>query len=120
MTMNPFPEEHELIWLFECEPEVTDKGIPWAYNHLTFTTMREDCEVKCEIEPGYETVKLTWTRNNEEQVDLDFHWVKGLEVVKKNATEALVVYFRDDSPLKPVIIQLKPHVNVSVRTKPEL
>ena len=34
--MERFPEEHELISFFECEPNVLDPGIPWVYNHLEF------------------------------------------------------------------------------------
>jgi hypothetical protein len=45
--MHLFPEEWELLSLFESEPKVLDQGVPWQYNTLTFDTQRgdEQCSV---------------------------------------------------------------------------
>ena len=61
--MDPFPEEHDLLALFECKPTLADAKIPWSYNHLTFETRRDGDQFTCEIEPGDETLKLRWSRD---------------------------------------------------------
>ena len=38
--MDPFPEEWELLALFESEPTLPISDVPWFYNRLTFQTKR--------------------------------------------------------------------------------
>jgi len=116
--MEPFPEEHDLIALFECEPILTDKGVPWSYNHLTFTTARGDDRIVCGIEPGYHTLKFEWSKGGERLVSLDLNCVAGIRTENQGGTEALVVAFRDKN-LTPLRIQLKPCVSVSWGTNIE-
>jgi hypothetical protein len=40
-AVNPFPEDHELLSIFESEPEVLDADVPWFYNTLTFRGDRD-------------------------------------------------------------------------------
>ena len=50
--MLSFPDEYELIGLFESEPELFDgEDKPWAYNELKFTTVRGDDQVVVTIYP---------------------------------------------------------------------
>ena len=118
MTMEPFPEQHDLIALFECEPLLTDKGVPWSYNHLTFTTTRGHDRIVCEIEPGYHTLKFEWSKSDERLVSLDLNWVAGITTDIQGQTEAMIVTFRDKK-LMPLRIQLKPHVSISWGTNIE-
>jgi hypothetical protein len=107
--MQPFPAEHELLQLFECEPALTDERVPWAYNCLRFDTTRGVDRLVCELEPGYEELRLYWTRNGEEIIRLDLHRVVGLEVQLSSAAEALIASFRDQHVL-PLCLQLKPTI----------
>jgi hypothetical protein len=109
--MEPFPKDWELIGLFECEPKSLDPVVPWAYNHLTLHTVRNNDEISCMIEPGYEVVTIIWKKNGQEIVNLDLHWVQGLEVEMKEGNEFLSAHFRDKS-LLPLILQLKPTIGV--------
>jgi hypothetical protein len=72
--MNPFPQEWELLSLFECEPTIVDRGVPWEYNCLIFETSRGKDHIRCEIEPGYETIKLQWWQEKNDVLTLDLHW----------------------------------------------
>jgi hypothetical protein len=109
--MEPFPADFELLSLFECEPTVSDSGVPWAYNCLRFDTHRGPDRVVCEIEPGYETVRLWWHRDNVEVVRLSLNWVRGLTVEKLAGVEALIALFRDPA-LEPLRLQLRPRVQI--------
>lgn len=114
--MEPFPEEHDLIALFECEPVLTDKGVPWCYNCLTFKTDRGDGQIMCEIEPGDRTLRFEWIQKGQHLVSLDLNWVAGITAELDGKTEALVATFRDEN-LVPLRIQLKSYVSVFWGTK---
>src|SRR5688500_147593 len=117
--MQPFPEPYELIGLFEVEPSLTDQGVPWAYNSLRFETRRGTDDVLCDIEPGYEEVRLRWSRDGVELVRLDLRWVAGLLVESGDGVERLVGTFRDPH-VEPFELQLRPSVHVKWGTAVEL
>ena len=87
--MDPFPEQFELISIFESEPVLTDPGLPWAHNRLTFTTERDRDHIQCVIEPGYGVLVLRWSREGHTLVDLTVDRVKGLRVGARSALSAL-------------------------------
>lgn len=118
--MKPFPDQHELIALFESEPVLTDAKVPWTYNHLQFTRTIGDSTVECAIEPGYETLRFRWLQRGVEVMDLDLHWVSGLSVECEHGREALVAHFRERGGRLPLRIQLAPNIHVSWGTSSEL
>ncbi len=107
--MNPFPEEWELFALFETEPTVVDRGVPWEYNTLIFETTRDQNHVRCEIEPGYEKLKLVWWNGSEERLTLQLNWVRGLRVVSGAGKDYLVATFRD-----PHLLDLEFHLKPTI------
>jgi hypothetical protein len=109
--MNPFPKDWELIGLFECEPECLDADIPWCYNQLTFRTSRGDDQITCIISPGYEELQWEWRQNGLKITELNLHSVAGLDVMFENGKESLIAHFRDKF-LIPLVLQLKPHINI--------
>ena len=109
--MEQFPADSELLSLFECEPTLSDSGVPWAYNCLHFDTTRGLNRVVCEIEPGNEIVRLRWVSNGVELVQLDLNWVRGLAVETSHGAEVLIGYFRDPA-VRPLRLQLRPSVHL--------
>ena len=109
--MNLFPEEWELLSLFECEPTISERDVPWFYNRLTFETKRGSDEIHCEIEPAYETVNITWWHGGKEKVKLELHWVGGLQVVTGGGIDYLIVKFRDRYSLA-LEFHLKPEIRL--------
>jgi hypothetical protein len=109
--MDTFPAQHDLLGFFECEPALADAGIPWAYNCLRFDTTRSADRVVCEIEPGYEVVRLAWEREGAELVRLELNGVRGLAVHAEGGCEALVGTFRDPA-VEPFRLQLRPSVHL--------
>lgn len=116
--MEPFPQEWELLSLFEVEPTIADRDIPWFYNRLTFETNRGDDRIRCEIEPAYEIIRLVWWRGQHEALSLDLHWVSGLRVVTGNGRDYLIASFRDQNLLN-LEFHLKPQICVRWGTHAE-
>jgi len=107
--MNPFPEDWELLALFEAEPALTDRDVPRFYNQLTYETTRGPNFVRCEIEPGYEKLTLTCWRDSVIWLSLDLHWVSGLRVITGRGKDFLVASFRDPH-LCDMEFHLKPDI----------
>jgi hypothetical protein len=118
MGMDPFPAEHELIELFECEPGLGIAGVPWTYNELRFDTTRGADRIICEIAPGYEELQLRWLRDDTEVVYLRLRWVSGLEVKLGPDAEALIATFRNEHLLQ-LRLQLKPTLHLRWGTSPD-
>jgi hypothetical protein len=91
--MNPFPEEWELLALFESEPTVTDRDVPRFYNRLTFETERGPDQVRCEIEPGYGILNIGWWHEGKEKMTLELQTVSGLKIVTGGGTDYLIAMF---------------------------
>jgi hypothetical protein len=118
--MKPFPEEHELIGLFESEPVLADADVPWTYNCLRFTRTVGHSTVECAIDPGYEKLTFRWLQKDTEIVVLDLCWVSGITVECENGREALIAHFRERHGILPVRIQLTPTIHVSWGTTVDL
>src|SRR5690348_12539032 len=112
--MHLFPEEWELLWLFESEPTVLDNGVPWQYNTLTFETRRGDEYLKCEIDPKCEIVRLYWSRKGVELLTLDLIFVRGLRVETGKGRDMLIAYFREPY-LGHLELQMKPTISLRWR-----
>lgn len=91
MSIEAFPELHELIALFEAEPVSTDPEVPPEYNCLTFKTTVGEDTITCEIELGYETLWLGWERAGRELLALSLEQVKRIAVERNVERELLVV-----------------------------
>ncbi len=117
--MNPFPDEWELLSLFEAEPRLHDPDIPWVYNTLSFETARGSDRILCVIEPGYERLDFQWWHNQGRHLALKLHRVSGLRVVTGGGSEYLVATFRDDN-LSQLRLQLKPTIECEWGTTDDL
>jgi len=110
--MNPFPDDWELLALFESEPQISDRDVPWFYNCLTFETTRGTDHIRCKIEPGYEKFKLNWWQGRDERLTLELSWVRALRVVTGGGKDYLVLSFRD-----PHLLDLEFHLKPTIRLR---
>jgi hypothetical protein len=110
--MDPFPELHDLIALFEAEPTYTDPGVPAVYNRLTFITERGTDRVRCEVEPANGCLTLAWARDGAEVVRADFAGVAALRIEAERGREILVAELRAPDA-RPARLQLRPAVHLS-------
>jgi hypothetical protein len=111
--MNPFPEEHDLIALFECEPTLADEDIPWFYNHLCFTSVRGNEKIECHIEPAGQELIFKWWLDNLEKINLVVRGIKGLEISMQANTDMLIASFGEENQTQVLKIRLKPFVSLS-------
>ena len=110
--MDPFPEDWELLSLFEVEPVLADRGVPWFYNCLKFETIRGDDHVCCEIEPASQVIRLSWCQARCQRLSLELHWVSGLKVVTGNGRDYFIATFRD-----PNLLDMEFHLKPEIRAK---
>ena len=108
--MDPFPEDWELLSLFECEPETDD------YQFKRFDTTIQDDRIWCEIWRDELELKLKWWKNDDLRLDLDLRWVAGMQVETLKGCDAMNITFRE-SCLLPLRFQLKPFISLSWGTK---
>jgi hypothetical protein len=111
MGMDPFPEPHELLAFFEAEPTLLDPSVPGYYNHQTFETQRGTDRVRCDLEPGYEEIRVRWERGGVELVSVALREVAALRVEAGSGREALVASFRAEA-LLPFRLQLRPTIHM--------
>jgi hypothetical protein len=111
--MNPFPEEYELISLFESEPELMDEGIPWFYNTLSFKIQRESDILSCIISPAYRSFSIDLTINERTIYSLGFKDVEGLTIEKDKGVERFILEMNGESTFVTMIIQTKPQIRIT-------
>ena len=114
-----YPEEYEFVGFFECEPQMTDSDVPWCYNTAAYITVRDRFRVECTISPGYGDLDLLVFLAEQQVVGLSVTHIQKIEFEAINGSEKMVVEFCEGTILHPLILQLKPTVNVSWGTEQE-
>ncbi|MES9901272.1 MAG: hypothetical protein ABW168_01155 [Sedimenticola sp.] len=114
-----YPDDYEFIGFFEVEPEMTDEDIPWYYNTLTYFTERAGVSVECIISPAYGDMDLKLLIAGKELTALSVSYINKILFESKVGKETMIVDFPDKLNLQPLILQLKPTVNLSWGTELE-
>ncbi|RSK26280.1 hypothetical protein EJF36_05075 [Bacillus sp. HMF5848] len=112
MDIDLFPEEHELIDIFESEPTEIDEDMPWYYNELRFYLKRNENVLEAIISPAISDIKLRWHNQKHILASLHLEDVKGIKIEKKDGTESLCIMF-EDLLVKDLIITTKPYISIS-------
>ena len=110
--LEPFPDDHELIWLFEVEPSLADPDVVWFYNRLRFVTERGPDRVTFEVEPASKSVRFTWVRDGAELNSAEIHDVQGMTVEKGPNGEGVQMNLHDGDT---VTLWLKPETRAEWR-----
>ena len=105
--MESFPDETDLMWLFEADAQVLDPALPWAYNRIRFVTERGADTVEFEMEPGYRIVRVRWEQGGVERTQAQLNRVQKVEVRKAPGGEALVETTHAEVEM---VVWLKPEV----------
>jgi hypothetical protein len=109
--IEPFPQDWELVEVLG-HPQLTDPGLPWAYNHLTFGIVNGEDELTLSIERGYGQFTLEWSRAAAVIVTLSWDDVASLSIRKERGTEAIVVERRAERGR--LTLQLKPNIQLFI------
>lgn len=111
--MGEFPSPDELIGLFGGKPTVLNPSVPWLYNTLDFTAVRDGMEIRTRIVPSDELITVRLLLGGNEVAQFELHDVKDLRVVTEQGQEMLVIAFAPDRNLDVFVLQLKPHVRIA-------
>lgn len=110
--LEPFPDDHELIWLFEAEPTLADPDIVWFYNRLRFVTDRGPDRVMFEVEPASKSVRFTVERDGARLTSAEVHDVQGMTIARGPDGEGAQMMLHDGDT---VTLWLKPRVRTEWR-----
>lgn len=111
--IREFPPDHELLAFFETEPRVLDPGVPWLYNTLEFTTVRNEIEVRCRLHPSYGEITTQLLINGHELAKFELRQTETIRVIVNGPQETLVATFASNQRLDDFALQLKPRVRVA-------
>jgi hypothetical protein len=116
--MLELPEEHELIAFFECEPQLLDTEVVWAYNELRFTTVRGSDKVVVEISAGWGELSVSWERDGQQLAWLKLINLEKLQVEMQRDDELLVTTGTHGDQNATLILRLKPVVAIKFKQEP--
>lgn len=110
--MNPFPEDFELLSIFESEPEVLDANVPWFYNILTFRGERDGLKYRIKISPACGDLVISIGDSNHPITQLSITAVSALRLHEGHGDAVLMASFPSDSGRGLLKIRLRPHLSI--------
>ncbi len=108
------PDEIELISLFECEPEMLDKGVPFAYNEAVFRFSNSNNEkFIVKISPAYGDVKIeVFVSDSNELISyLEFQNIQSMDILSDKKFETKIMLTSENSIIK---INFKPRYKIFI------
>ncbi|MEY9869024.1 hypothetical protein ABIE66_004403 [Peribacillus sp. B2I2] len=119
--MNVFPDEDDLLSLFECEPtlfDTTEKGLPFYYNKATYQFSNGEEDFIVTLSPSYGEVKIqvTLPTSNKLLSLLDLKRVDKFEIIadKRELSSVLLTVLNEDSQ-QTIEIDFKPKYKLIFR-----
>lgn len=110
--MNPFPEDFELLSIFESEPEVLDVDAPWFYNTLTFRGDRDGLNYMIKLSPAYGELEVRIEGFNHLICQLALTEVSSLRCEEGHGGGVLMASFSPDSGRGILKIRVRPRLSV--------
>ncbi|MDM5360380.1 hypothetical protein [Peribacillus sp. ACCC06369] len=119
--MNVFPDEDDLLSLFECEPtlfDTTEKGLPFYHNKATYQFSNGEEDFIVTLSPSYGEVKIqvTLPTSNKLLSLLDLKRVEKFEITadKRELSSVLLTVLNEDSQ-QTIEIDFKPKYKLIFR-----
>jgi len=110
--VNPFPEDFELLSIFESEPEILDADAPWFYNTLTFRGDRDGLNYMIKISPAYGDLEVRIGDSTHTITQLSITSVSNLRIHEGHGEAVLMASFSSDSGRGILKIRLRPHLSI--------
>ncbi len=112
-TIKPFPQDYELITLFESEPIILSEEVPWYYNTLFFELSREEIDLNISIEPACNRLSIRTSNKKQGTIfELEFEPIIGLEIYKDSYSEGLIIIMDEDDPNVTLKLETKPYIRL--------
>lgn len=112
--MLSLPEAYELVGFFESEPKLADPGVPWCYNHLSFSLKRDQDHVACELEPATGEIDITWHQAGRLRSSIKLNNLTGLAIHVAKDDEHMIAAGSGASANMLLKLRLKPYVSVEL------
>lgn len=113
--MQGYPEENELLSLFECEPsflEAPSDSIDFFYNEATYKFSNQDEDFIVTISPSYSEVKIRVTNRISKNLItyLDLRRVYQFEIIEdKKDSSRILMKVEGDDYLQTIEVDFKPN-----------
>lgn len=107
-----FPQEHELLWLFETEPVLREPDEEWYCTTLTFAVTQDLRQLCCTLTPYRGEMTLALEQGTQPILKLELSNIVSTKVVEKDKTNFLEIVFAGHMKVKPLILQMKPRISV--------
>ncbi|GGJ36763.1 hypothetical protein [Deinococcus roseus] len=107
-----FPQEHELLWLFESEPVLDDPEEYWEFTTLHFTLIRQGLTLHCSMTPYLGNMTLVLEQEGNVLVKLHLAQIVSTRFIQKDHQEYLEVDFDPALPLRTLKLLVKPALSV--------
>lgn len=105
-----YPEEFELLSIFECEPIRADKDVPFFYNSSLFRYRNEDDETyEFRMLPSYNEVFLKVAKRDYDIALLKLQNIEALSILSDNKVEKRIMLTTTRAVIK---IQMKPSFRI--------
>ncbi|WP_299819940.1 hypothetical protein [uncultured Pontibacter sp.] len=107
-----YPEEYELMAIFESEPDMLDSttDVPFYYNKSTYKYSNPEKEViTFSMTPSYDEVSIKVSKENFEIANMNLQHISSLSVLSDNKEEKRIMLTGRNYVLK---VQLKPRFNI--------
>ncbi|RDC63639.1 hypothetical protein [Adhaeribacter pallidiroseus] len=112
-----YPEEYELMAVFESEPIMLDPDVPFYYNKSTYKyTNSEKEEFTFSILPSYSEISINVTIANFEIANLSLQNIRNFKILSDNKLEKRIMLSGENYLLK---IQLKPKFSIQFKEEIE-
>lgn len=119
--MQVYPEEHELLALFECEPTFLDTPsdvMVFFYNKATYKFSNGFEDFIVTLQPSCSEVKIQVTNHNTKKLItyLDLKSVYRFEIINdKKDLSSILMTVEDDTRLQTFEIDFKPNFKLIIK-----
>src|SRR5262245_47442587 len=104
---------HHLSLFFESEPVIDPSDVSWEYSGVSFHFRTADDSVSCRLTPGEGQLRLVWRQRDIKRLEVSLEGYFDMRFENQSGVERFVAIASDDRH-RPFVMQLRPHVFVSV------
>jgi hypothetical protein len=113
------PPDFELVGFFEAEPVLRIPGAPWAYNGLTFDSLRGAHRIRCRLEMDVGSVSVLWLEGEVSRADVALKWVRSVDIVRSGGEEVLIASGISGNPDVSMELRLRPEISLKLVAQPK-
>ncbi|MGM0885106.1 MAG: hypothetical protein ACQEXQ_29195 [Bacillota bacterium] len=114
------PELFELEYLFECDANFVDEGVPWQYTNVSFHLTRGNLRVKFDFEEASRCGQLRMYLGEDEINKFYLENIQNLVIKRLKDFESLILEFDSENFVVPLELQTKPTIKITWGTSLEL